>query len=496
MKKLYFLIIFCLIYNSAKADWELFPLNQKSYYQYTDFNYNNEKINLIAFDTIVQRVGFQSAFLNRKYRGNGIEQCYEAVTDINNYLPGSGWLNTEFDSLVYSGDTIRYSSQLYFLPQVSVGESWRIAGTLYNGVTDIEFTCTTISQQSFLGITDSVKEFTLSTYNGTTLVNSSLTGYVIKLSKNYGFLDYLSFYLLEHHLREPRLLVGLTNSIVSYGFQPPTYLDFFPYKVGDVLNWISEQHPPLSPIEQWYYHDSIISVVTTIDTLRYTSIRQSYKPVAGLYNVDTIDRVYPVYYLKSVTECPTNWLVLNSTTGASSTDISLTTSYIIESDSSISYRIIEDGFYVVSSSCQLWQVPDATQHTVFNTKQGETEYCYDAFYYNCIKLIGSYIDGVLHGDTLLETGIDNIFFNNVIGIHPNPAQNKLCITFSNYDNVKSGIEVMNLSGSVIYSDFLELSNSDCSAELDIAGFENGFYILSISELSGRSIAREKFIVQR
>ncbi|TAH42385.1 MAG: T9SS type A sorting domain-containing protein [Bacteroidetes bacterium] len=495
MNKLYVFIILCITVESAKADWDLFPLNQKSYYRYTDYHDNIEQINLIAIDTIVQRSGFQSAFMNRKYSGNGLEQCYEAVTDVNNFVAGYGWMDTEIDSLIYSGDTVRYSSKLYFLPKVSVGESWRISGALYNGVTDVEFTCTSLTLQSFLGITDSVKEFTLSTYDGTTLVNSSLSAYVIKLSKNYGLLDYPSFYLLEHHFKESHLLTGLSDSTGTYGFQPPTYLDFFPYKAGDVLNWKFQDLPPWSPSTTLYSHELILSVLITADTLKYTSYRQGYNPGNGYYSSDTAEIAYAVEYFKGITECPSNWLVLSSQANLANSDISFSTSYVLEQDSSISYRINQEGHYVDTNMCQLGQYIDVGQHFIYNTKQGFTEYCNDAFHYNCTKLIGSYMDGVLYGDTNFVTGIEQVSLENLLDISPNPAINKLCISLLTRSAQKAKIEITNLSGSIVYSDIAELSESTCSKEINIAQFANGFYFITVSDPVSKKVGRKKFVVQ-
>ncbi len=166
MNKLYIFIILCITIEPAKADWDLFPMNQKSYYRYSEIHSNIEKIHFIAFDTLVQRTGFQSVFMNRKYSGNGIEQCYAELCDVNKSNPGYGWAQPELDSLTHNGDTIRYSSKLYFLPGINIGDSWRISGTFYNGFSDFVFTCTSLSMQNFLGVTDSVKEFTISTYDG------------------------------------------------------------------------------------------------------------------------------------------------------------------------------------------------------------------------------------------------------------------------------------------------------------------------------------------
>ncbi len=495
MNKLYFLFILCLTITSAQADWNIFPLNQKSYYRYSEIHSNIEKIHFIAFDTLVQRTGFQSVFMNRKYNGNGIEQCYAELCDVNTSNPGYVWAQPELDSLIHTGDTIRYSSKLYFLPGINIGDSWRVSGTLYNGFSDIVFTCTSLSVQNFLGVTDSVKEFTISTYDGINLVNSSLTGYSFRLSKNYGFLEYPSFIQLEQHRLESRYLIGFSDSSATHGFQAPTYLDFFPYQIGDILNWTTESHPNWGPQEFFYVRDSIIDVNINLDTLKYTAIRKGYDPTSGVHSNIIADIIYSVDQFKSITECPTNWFVINTINNFAYPDFSVTDSYTVEQDSSISYRINEQGIQINASTCQLLYTPDATQHFIYNTKQGYVEYCYDAFYYNCIKLTGSFINGVLYGDTLLKTGIDIISVDKLIDIYPNPATDKLCISLLTRSAQKSKVEIANLSGSIVYSDIAELSESTCSKEINLSQFTNGFYVLTVSDIGTYKVARKKFVVQ-
>ena len=480
MNRFYLLLILILNLQVAKADWDLFPLSQKSYVQYL---YNSwppqQKINLISFDTIVQRSGWQSAFMNRRYSGNGIEQCYSTLTDVNQgYLPGGSWMETEMDSLIMVGDTTRYSSRLYFLPKSNPVESWRISGSLSNGFTDIEFTCTSISVQSFLGLSDSVKEFTLATYNGVNLFSSSLSGYVIRLSKNYGLINYAGFRELESHGLEPHLLVGIDHSSGTFGFSPPTYLDFFPYHVGDVLNWKYERHSFWYPVFLYYHQDSILSVNVTSDTLSYTCISRTYFPDQNSYTIDTNSVYFLVNNFKSKMECPANWMTLSDVNGGWYPQVFFKSGLIVEQDSSITVRIIDDGHQVYDTiTCYIGQAPDAGGHDLFNTKQGHIENCYDAFDYNCSVLIGSFINGVLYGDTVLVTGIENITSKNIKGIYPNPAQDK--ISFELYRSGGSLI-IISSQGDICKS----LNIHELKTEINISDLSPGLYFLKYIDANG------------
>ena len=94
------------------------------------------------------------------------------------------------------------------------------------------------------------------------------------------------------------------------------------------------------------------------------------------------------------------------------------------------------------------------------------------------------------------TGIDEERESANMILSPNPAQNKLCLSLQSTSTQKSKLEIINLAGAIVHSEFVELSNTKCSKELDLSNFENGFYILRLTPLDGSRIARERFVVQR
>ncbi len=484
MKRLCLFYLFFQFALPAYSDWELFPLNQKSYYQFTELYWLEESINFIAFDTIIYRSDYQAAYQNRKYSGNGVEQCYSEITNPNYPLQGTGWMSREIDSLIFVGDTVRYSQEIYFLPRIAIGDSWRTSGSLYNGFTDIEFTCTSITLQSFLGITDSVKEFTLSTYNGTSLVTSSLTGYVIKLSKNHGLIEYLDFFYLKGNDAESHRLVGFRDSTGIFGFQAPVYLDFFPYKPGDIMNWHHyAQNGSPSLYTNVYYRDSIIGVSITTDSLKFSYVRQAFDSISGIYSVHTSEVKYSVKYFKSLVECPPHWISINPASYSSSCTITYSDNYVINTDSSISYYRVYDGTRIDTIDCSLSNSPNSLSHIIYNTRFGITESCNDAFYYNCAKLIGSYMHGVLHGDTNFVTGIENVLSENQIKVYPNPAQESF---FLEVNNPVGTYTLFSAQGQVCK----KAKVSQLKTEISIEDLSKGIYFLKyINENNSQSVKR-------
>ena len=124
-------------------------------------------------DTVVIRNSYEANFFNRKYDGQ-FQDCYKTVINVNEPIPFySSTAQVEMDSLTINGDTAWFSSSLYFLPHALPGQSWRLDSYL--------ITCSNIGVIQFLGVYDSIKEFT------------GLPNCTIVLSKQHGFLNYIPF---------------------------------------------------------------------------------------------------------------------------------------------------------------------------------------------------------------------------------------------------------------------------------------------------------------
>lgn len=75
----------------------------------------------------------------------------------------------------------------YFVKNASIGDSWDIISDFESTILDtITFTYTEIKDTTFLGLTDSVKIYTLSG-------NNSIQNFQFILSKNYGLVKYVPF---------------------------------------------------------------------------------------------------------------------------------------------------------------------------------------------------------------------------------------------------------------------------------------------------------------
>ena len=161
-------------------------------------------------------------------------------------------------------------------------------------------------------------------------------------------------------------------------------------------------------------------------------------------------------------------------------------SYMIESDSSISYRLTDDGYYFFDSvSCSLGQVPDEAEHYTYNTSQGFTELLYDAFYPSYRILVGSKINNVVKGNINLPLTVREINSQNILNLYTDPANDKLFIK----SFVPLGdISIIDMMGKVLYKEHFNSNQNN----IDISFLHSAVYFVVASSFGGR-ITCKKFL---
>ncbi|HEX7415045.1 MAG TPA: LamG-like jellyroll fold domain-containing protein [Bacteroidia bacterium] len=89
------------------------------------------------------------------------------------------------------------------------------------------------------------------------------------------------------------------------------------------------------------------------------------------------------------------------------------------------------------------------------------------------------------------TSIKNITSSNQIKIYPNPANNEINLTISQFDNLKtSSVEIYNLIGECVHRQVLKSSNS----LINVADLSNGVYFVTVT--NGEETSTEKIIVNK
>lgn len=454
MKKLSLFFLFLFLFVNAKANWELFPIKQNSFYRYETIVPESFIISF-TMDTIANRGSYDALFFNRTHSGVSFLTHYSCFSDLNS----QNIINTfsslgNMDSLVVKNDTAFYDSTLYFLPHAVVSQSWPFNMGIMK--------CDSHSVLQFHGITDSVKYF-----------SSSQFSYI--LSKNYGFIKYVPFFNVKHNFHNyTHNLVGFEDLNGTHGFIKPTYLDFFPYQVGDILVWKHGEEPPWQVPSFDYLRDSIKSISVGQDTIQYLFDRVIYSEDGSINYNQNISNKFLVSEMINKLEAPSNWFAItNGIFGYPS--VLYSEKYIVETDSSISYIMLDGGSYVLdSSSCTFGQITDTYIRNTYNTFRGHTSMISYEFYPIYDSLVGAVLNGIIWGDTTLHVDVNELVSDFKFTVYPNPVSHVLNIKA---EKRISSITLTNNLGMIVRS----VNVDDNFFEMNISDLPSACYILNITD---------------
>lgn len=276
MKKLYALPLALIFALPAQAGvWDLFPLGQKTVYvDSTQALPSTEQhvVDSVRIAGDVRSLYFDQGSKDGSYYGCGAIGGTTQHWAFNSYT---------IDSLVQVSDTVYFVSTFsttpfFFLPQATVGQSWTVVSTWPGNDYDaITITCSTAGVQTFLGLTDSVKVFSL-VPNGISSGQAPISDHQFVLSKTHGLLAYVPFDQFLYHPAnsqfQSREIAGLEIGTVTAGYQRPLVSDYFHLAPGDLRSWELHFLPAwiVDPETLEYMEDSITNVVASIDSVVYT----------------------------------------------------------------------------------------------------------------------------------------------------------------------------------------------------------------------------------
>ena len=109
----------------------------------------------------------------------------------------------------------------------------------------------------------------------------------------------------------------------------------------------------------------------------------------------------------------------------------------------------------------------------------------------------SLIHILLRADSLLSIGVNEVNVNSLNGsIYPNPANEKITISFINREAKSYSIEITNIVGQVVFD---EQNLNDCSfpvtfKTVDVSKLEAGTYLVSIK--ANNKQLQKKIIITR
>jgi hypothetical protein len=485
MKKLYTLIMVSICFTSilSAQNWQLFPLNQKSYFQFEAGNEIN--IDAVFFDSL-EIVGSEKTFYSRlKFNAQYASSCYdECQSSIYAYV---GYQDFAFDTIREVNDTVfindnLFNNTFYFLPHSQPGESWII-----NGYDSITITCISANVDTFLGITDSVKIFSL---HEPSPVNDTIDNYVFRLSKAHGLIEFLPivnfFYQNTSDPFTQYSLIGLEDSSGTAGFTLPVFHDYFPYAAGDVLLW--NTHGSTSPpFPGWPYdeydRDSIVAVYSFPDSISYIC-HNSHLDRFGVLtsSVDTVSysRGSIGFFIESL---PVSFtfndgsflLPGNPQYEIWESQILKVVPDTVTSTSQIERNYYWQGYSLDTINCIASGATDVYASVKINNHVGPIEFCNALMMSTICKcLTGARIGLLTYGDPILPTSIQaNNFNRNNFKIYPNPATNFLSLQ---HDGAITSLKILNVQGQIVLEKNAEINLQ----QIDISTLAEGFYFLELS----------------
>lgn len=500
MKKILLLLIITSL-KSYSADWDLFPLGQRSYYIYP-FGLRTG-VELFVMDSVVVSGGGENQYFRKKINQQNLEMCN---TDSIHTAMLPGYEDQLIDSLFKSGDTVYYNSTLssipfYFVTHSIQGQSWIItsdySGNDYNQIT---ISCDSIIVESIFGLTDSVKIFSM-TPNGTSSNQIPINNFTMKLSKNYGLIEFVPFLNFLFHPANSNFytlkLAGFNSGTVQAGYEQPQFSDYFKLSPGDILLWNHHVYPSniLLPSYDFYYRDSIISVNISADSVLYQFERM----------IEDTDMVITTYTgnnwffrkneMGPLVEAIPNWYAfgncdaLNSYLNLPSRKLYWSTSEVlIDIDSltndtvtTINLSTMENE--IDTNTCSLSITTDIFIEMVFNNGEGLVSNCNNGFGIDCLNLIGSRISGIQHGN--ISLGIENDYnISSAFHIYPNPPSGNIRV-LSDFDLSKADCTISGIDGKIVRKIY------NASEDISVEDLTPGIYFVRLKTQKGSFI--EKFV---
>ncbi len=368
----------------------------------------------------------------------------------------------------------------------------------------VKATVQSIGLENFLGLTDSVKTITLTVIDqNENTVDHTLNKLRIKISKTYGFVETLNYYLFPDitvHDTDDRLegfsLIGLTNPML--GVQNLTWFEAHDFQPGDELHILDESSSWIEHagdrigysltnkanykyLERTDYSDSIVYIIArkqSLETVYPDSITfELYNDT--LKSVITVNPAFdklPGEPIIDVIDLVVGYSNLTNGTILSKTDPKVN-AFFYSSDNICWGMIVYDGCF--------------RNNTYFKGLGGPYYRCT-----NCCSLGGEerklvyYKKGVTEwGEKLVFTGVSVIKSNDDLKVFPNPADSYF--TISNPSNIQiKKIELLDFSGRIV-----QLWNeTECAGnKLNIQHISPGVYLLKAETDTG--FKTEKLIVQ-
>lgn len=497
------LLLLCSVARVATGqDWALFPLEQRSYYA-DSIGIDRASVHMSLFDSTRTTIEGLVSYTRRKLPIEGAGDCTPEVLAFM-YMPASD--PYAIDSLVERNDTVFYSylsitSPFYFLPRASLGQSWTVVSS-YSGNTypDITITCSAIEEATFLGVTDSVKTFSLVGGGSAPSINA----HVIRLSKNHGLIQFVPFQqFLYHPSYQPFQsldMVGIEQGGVAQGLLAPTFEDFFHPIAGDILLWEQEFVSGwiLNPSWVKFHRDSIVQVTTTVDSIVVEYDRTTLDVDSSIDQSFGLVNVIRRSVLQDLVQSSPHWFVAADVEVNGWNYAQWGTSSVVWREEAHEVRTpptwadtvftisLGSGLQLVDTTvCEVGEIADIFYEVAFDTRAGVIRLCDDwNMSTHCVTLIASRIDGDLQGAINLSVPPLRNEGSGALRLYPVPAEDRLFLSGVD-QNPKPRYRVIDRTGSVVLEGVFDGSS------ITVGSLPSGLYGLML--ISDDAVRVETFV---
>jgi hypothetical protein len=470
MKKHIILLVLFFPVFAFSQNWNLFNINQKSYYAKIENNITIAET--FKPDSLIEESGRVVLYFNRKIGLS--EECYNNI--IGYIYEWSAEKNPDLiDSLVYIGDSILYITDyqltqkdtFLFLTNIEPGESW------FTTENNILITCTGKTVQDVFGIEDSVKIFNIHTdlYDDVEFI----------LSKSFGLIKFIPFWKFTYPSTIYNFelfynLIGYITENEKIGYVQPEFKDYFHLHQGDKLFWKyysfywDSQYTWVESTE--YYIDSLIYSFLSEDSVFYSINRKVYSENGVLINNHEFSRIYTNKDYGNFFNAPTSFLCYSHKDSYSDySEVYNTNTLKVnfnDTDTSSSFSYIFNGFLLDTTNCSNSEVFDWCYSERFSTNVGlfnQSTFFYDGN--SDLSIRGSIIDGIIYGNTTIPTEIDKIE-NFDFNIYPNPTTGII--------KIDAEFEIKNIK---IFDILGKLIIETAEKEIDLSSYSKGIYLVKI-----------------
>jgi len=110
---------------------------------------------------------------------------------------------------------------------------------------------------------------------------------------------------------------------------------------------------------------------------------------------------------------------------------------------------------------------------------------------NVEDLVGNVMDG--HTEEFQFVGIEELFEGSQLSVFPNPARDRVNLSFNSLESTKLHVGINDISGKQIVLKSFEITEGNNQLTLDVQGLSEGIYILNLSTQKGN--LRHKLIIK-